>query len=140
MTAAKTTKPAAKKMTMSLKTGKITVKPAAKKTVATKAVKPAAKKTATSTVDQILKNQGPIIVKAAQTKGAAAVKTKVKAEQAPKADKGPSKMDEAIKVWDSMPKAERKDVIKAFQERAKLTPAGANTYYALIKARKAKNA
>ena len=130
MTAAKktTTKPAAKttvkapakKLTMSLKTGKI-------------AVKPAAKKTATSKVDQILKNQGPIIVKAEQTKGTPAVKTK-----APKADKGPSKMDAAIKVWDSMPGAARKDVIKAFQEVAKLTVAGSNTYFALIKAKKAK--
>ncbi len=121
-TAKTTIKAPAKKLTMSLKTGKIVVKPAAKK--------------ATSTVDQILKNQGPIIVKASETK--AGPKIAAKTTKAPKADKGPSKMDEAIKVWNSMPKAQRKDVIAAFIDKAKLTKAGANTYYSLIKAKKAK--
>ncbi len=124
----------AAKKTIVTKTTTKAVKPTARKTVATKTVKPAAKKTV-SKVDQILKNQGPIIVKADQTK--AGPKIAPKTPNA-KAEKGPSKMDAAIAVWDSMPKAARKDIIAAFIDKAKLTKAGANTYYALIKVKKAK--
>lgn len=61
-------------------------------------------------------------------------------KEAPKKDKsgGPSKADLARAIFDKMKDKPRKDVIQAFMDEAKLTKAGASTYYANIKKAAAK--
>jgi hypothetical protein len=67
---------------------------------------------------------------------------KNKAEPAPKEKKarvkadGPrpgSKMEKAVTIFKENKGKERKEILKLFMDRVKLTQAGANTYYATIK-------
>jgi uncharacterized protein with beta-barrel porin domain len=105
---------------------------------ATKAAKQDGKELPTGTADQLTTDQASVAGDVPETKGSA--DAAVTTEKAPKGDSGPSKMDIAMGIWDAMPNAERKDVIAVFIDKAKLTKAGASTYYALIKAKKAKQA
>ena len=91
-------------------------------------------------LNTILASQLPIISKAAPKagkmkfsieKGLEVVKAKV---EKVKEEKKPKKADIARQIYAEMIGQPRKDVLKRFQDEAKLTKAGANTYYALMKA------
>jgi len=130
MNAAKTTKPTTeKKLTMNLTTGKIAVKN-----------ETAPKADATPNIDQVLGVHIPVFAKADQTKGSepASKPAKVAKEKVVKEPSGPTKADVAREIYKRMAGKDRKDVLKAFQDEAKLTPAGSATYYANFKREAAK--
>lgn len=62
-------------------------------------------------------------------------KKKVVAKKAPVKKEGVSKMTMAEEYMDAHPGLARKDIIKHFQEKLDMTPAGSSTYYAILKKR-----
>jgi hypothetical protein len=113
-------KPAAKKPS-------IKMPPAAKKEVPAKKIKAASAETmqlADQQVAQLKKGSSRIVMPD--------LKTKVAGEK-PVKEGPPSKMSLATELYNKHKAEGRKVVLAAFIEQAKLTKAGANTYYANLK-------
>ena len=106
----------------------------------TTARKPAAKKTVKPVAKTALKTAPKVVISDAAatmhlTDLQPATKTAPKAVAKKAIKEGKSKMELATELFVKMKGEPRKTVIAAFIDRAGLTKAGSNTYYAIIKAK-----
>lgn len=111
---------------------KVAAKKASKPIAATKKA-PIKKATATKALDDVLAAQGPFIQPVVATTKAKPAKVEPKATKEPKVAREGTKTEIAEAIYLKMKGNARKDIIAEFIDKAKLTVAGAGTYYSNFK-------